>query len=101
MKAKDGDTNKEAQVAMKRFAGLSLIPASQFVVRVSQLFAFPSSAFSVLQLSPLRTALFTTTDMSVAAWARATYQYHVNGTDTVGWSVGRSVGRCTCSRRPR
>ena len=27
----------------------------------------------------------------LAAWARATYQYHVNGTDTVGRSVGRSV----------
>ena len=24
----------------------------------------------------------------VVAWARATYQYHVNGTDTVGRSVG-------------
>ena len=28
---------------------------------------------------------------SVRAWARATYQYHVNGTNTVGRSVGRSV----------
>ena len=27
----------------------------------------------------------------LAAWARATYQYHVNGTDMVGRSVGRSV----------
>ena len=27
----------------------------------------------------------------LAAWARATYQYHVNGTDTVGRSVGRLV----------
>ena len=27
----------------------------------------------------------------LAAWARATYQYHVNGTDTVGRSVGWSV----------
>ena len=29
----------------------------------------------------------------LAAWARATYQYHVNGTDMVGRSVGRSVDR--------
>ena len=29
----------------------------------------------------------------LAAWARATFQYHVNGTDTVGRSVGRSVDR--------
>ena len=27
----------------------------------------------------------------VVAWARAIYQYHVNGTDTVGRLVGRSV----------
>ena len=27
----------------------------------------------------------------LAAWARATYQYHVNWTDTVGRSVSRSV----------
>ena len=28
---------------------------------------------------------------SVAAWARATYLCHVNGMDTVGWSVGLSM----------
>ena len=27
----------------------------------------------------------------MVAWARAIYQYHVNGTDTVGWLVGQSV----------
>ena len=27
----------------------------------------------------------------MVAWARATYQYYVNGTDTVGQSVGQSV----------
>ena len=27
----------------------------------------------------------------MVAWARATYQYHVNGMDMVGRSVGRSV----------
>ena len=36
----------------------------------------------------------------VAAWARATYQYHVNGMDTVGWSVGRLVGQSVDVRGP-
>ena len=36
------------RASMKRFAGLSLVLASLFVARVSQLFAFPLSAFSVL-----------------------------------------------------
>ena len=41
---KDGNTNKEV-----RFAGLSLIPASQLIAQVSSLlFAFLSSAFLVL-----------------------------------------------------
>ena len=40
--------HQQGSTSMKRFAGLSLIPASQFVARVSLLFAFPSSAFSVL-----------------------------------------------------
>ena len=33
---------------MKRFAGFSLVPASQFIAWVSQLFAFPLLVFSVL-----------------------------------------------------
>ena len=39
----------------------------------------------------------------LTAWARATYQYHVNGTDTVGRSdrsVDRSVGRSVDARGP-
>ena len=36
----------------------------------------------------------------MVAWARATYQYHVNGMDTVGQSVGRSVGRSVDARGP-
>ena len=40
--------HRQGSASMKRFAGLSLIPASQFVARLSLLFAFPSSAFSVL-----------------------------------------------------
>ena len=82
---------------MKRFAGLSLVPASQFIVRVSLLFAFPSSAFSVLYCSYHDYALHCSHDMSRAwrcrmvAWACATYQYHANGTDMVGQSVSQSV----------
>ena len=48
MKPKDAWRDRQGSASMKRFAGLSLIPASQFVARVSLLFAFPSSAFSVL-----------------------------------------------------
>ena len=39
-------------------------------------------------------ALHCSHERGMAAWqhgARATYQYHVNGMDTVGWSVGWSV----------
>ena len=35
----------------------------------------------------------------VPAWARATYLYHVNGTDTVGRSVDRSDGRQSVDAR--
>ena len=45
MKAK---RHRQGSTSMKRFTGLSLIPASQFVAGVSQLFAFPLLAFSVL-----------------------------------------------------
>ena len=38
--------------------GSLVVLASHFVARVSLLFAFLSLPFSVLQLSPLRTALF-------------------------------------------
>ena len=97
---KDGYTDKEAEASRSASVSRallclrrSLFPASHFVVLVSPLlFAFPSS-----------TALVTVHrahQRSVAALARirATYQYHMTGTDTV---TGRSVGRCTCSRRPR
>ena len=36
-----GWRHRQGSVSMKRFTDLTLIPASQFVVRVSQLFAFP------------------------------------------------------------
>ena len=91
MKPKDAWPHRQGSASMKRFVGLSLVPASQFAAWVSLLFAFPSSAFSVfLVATTTSTALFTSVAWqrgSVAAWTRATYQYHVNGTDTVGRSV--------------
>ena len=36
----------------------------------------------------------------VVAWARAIYQYHVNGTDTVGRLVGRSDARSVDAHGP-
>ena len=48
MKPKDAWRHRQGSASMKRFAGLSLIPASQFVAWVSLLFVFPSSVFSVL-----------------------------------------------------
>ena len=36
----------------------------------------------------------------MVAWARAIYQYHVNGTDMVGRSIGRLVGRSVDARGP-
>ena len=47
-KPKDAWQHRQGSASMKRFAGLSLVTASQFVAGVSLLFAFPSSAFSVL-----------------------------------------------------
>ena len=76
-----GWQHQQGSSSMKRFAGISLILASQFVAWVSQLFTFPLSAYQVLQLSPLCTALFTTTCAQerqpgmalygVPLWARA------------------------------
>ena len=36
----------------------------------------------------------------VVAWARAIYQYHVNGTDTVSRLVGRADSRSVDARGP-
>ena len=36
----------------------------------------------------------------MVAWARAICQYHMNGTDMVGQSVGRSVGWLVDARGP-
>ena len=88
--------------SMKQFAGLSLIPTSQFVAWVSLLFAFPSSEFSVLELSPLalHTALFTTTDMSVA-WHGSVGSITWMGLTRYGCLVCGRVCGCTCSHRLR
>ena len=48
MKPRDAWRHWQGSASMKRFAGLSLAPASQFVARVSLLFTFPLLAFSVL-----------------------------------------------------
>ena len=87
---------------------------SSLAVRCAGVSAFRFPIVGVLSLVAISTTHCTVhmSDMRVyvwhcglAAWARATYQHHVNGTDTVGRSVGRligrSVGRCTWSRRPR
>ena len=74
---------------------------SSFAVRCAGVSAFRFPIVGVLSLVAISTTHCTVhmSDMSVAwrlgsaAWARATYQYHVNGTDTVGWLVGRSVDR--------
>ena len=70
---------------------------SSLAVRCAGVSAFRFPIVGVLSLVAISTTHCTVhmSDMSVrrglAAWARATYQYHVNGTDTVGRSVGRSV----------
>jgi len=95
----DGDTDKHKyeEVRWSLF-----VPASQLVARMSLLFAFPSSASCSLSHRRRLVAITTkhcTVHMSVTwrragvvAWARATYQYHVNGTDTVGQS---RISLCT------
>ena len=93
------------------FAGLSLIPASQFVAQVS---TFRLPIVGILSL----VAIITTTHCTVhhhaqvaVVWASAcaTYLYYMTGTDMFSWSVGQSVsrsvsqsvGRSTFSHRPR
>ena len=79
---------------MKRFPGLSFQPCSS--LRGCLCFSLPHRRHSQ-SCSYHDYALHCSHDMSVAwqrrvvAWAHATYQYHVNGMDTVGQSVGRSM----------
>ena len=65
VKPKDAWRHRQGSASMKRFAGLSLIPASQFVARVSLLFAFPSSALSLVAISTTHCTVHMS-DMSVA-----------------------------------
>ena len=74
---------------------------SSLAVRCAGVSAFRFPIVGVLSLVAISTTHCTVhmSDMSVAlrlgsvyVWARATYQYHVNGTDTVGRSVDPSVG---------
>ena len=79
-----GDTDKEAQV-WRGSPGLSFQPRS--LLHGHLCFRFP--IFNVLSLVAIMT-MHCTVHMSVAwrrrvvRWACATYQYHMNGTDTVG-----------------
>ena len=69
---------------------------SSLAVRCAGVSAFRFPVVNVLSLVAVTTT-HCTVHMSMAwrrcvvAWARATYQYHVNGTDTVSRSVGWSV----------
>ena len=87
-----GDTNKEAQVWKVRWS----LSRSSLTVRCVGVSAFHFPIIGVLSLLAI-TTMHCTVHMSMAwrhrvvAWACATYQYHVNGTDTVGQLVGRSV----------
>ena len=75
--------------------GSLVVLASHFVARVSLLFAFLSLPFSVLQLSPLRTALFYGSNKrawhgGVVSVGTCNVSVSRNGTDTVG-QYGRSM----------
>ena len=63
-------TTPTRSTSMKRLAGLSLVPASQFVVRVSQLFTFPLS-FAFPFPIVLGLVAITTTHCTVHASTRA------------------------------
>ena len=75
---------------------------SNLAVRCAGVYAFRFPIVGVLGLVAI-TTMHCTVHMTVpcstvawrhgvVAWARAIYQYHVNGTDTVGRLDGRSVG---------
>ena len=74
---------------------------SSLAVRCAGVSAFRFPIVGVLSLVAISTT-HCTVHMSVA-WqlgSVGTYQYHVNGTDTVGRSVYRSVGRSVDARAP-
>ena len=75
-----GNTDKEAQV----WRG-SLVSRSRLAVRCMGVSTFRFPIVGVLGLAAITSTLCTvhiSVHGSVAAWARATYQYYVNGTDT-------------------
>ena len=126
VKAKDGDTNNEAQV----WRGLlvSLVPVLQFVAWVSLLFAFPSLAFSVLTTTHCHHAhehgsmgmcnisvsrewdkhsLVPSPSPQLSSLAEKLLRViRTASDDSYGEGLGmrleqtRSVGWCTCSRKP-
>ncbi len=77
---------------MKRFAGLSLVPAPQFVARVSRsAFRFP--IIGVLSLVAIST-MHCTVHMSVAWWRGSMGAYNLSVSserDGHSWSVGWSM----------
>ena len=101
VKAKDGDTDKGAQVCRDSLISLSF----QFHSSLRRCLSFSLShcwcswSYSyqnyALHCSPpcAHTSASVAWPYSMPAWARATYLYHVNGTDMVGRTDGRSDGR--------
>ena len=89
----DGDTDKKCKYEEVRWS----LSRSSLTVRCAGISAFCFPIIGVLSLVAITTT-HCTVHMSVAwrrrmlVWARATYQYHVNGTDTVGRSIGQSIG---------
>ena len=100
VKAKDGDTDKGAQVWRDSLISLSFqfdsslhrcLSFSLSHCRRSQSYSYQNYA---LHCSPCaHTSASMAWPYSMPAWACATYPYHVNGTDMVGRSDERSVGR--------
>ena len=79
---------------MFSFVLASLSIQLRSLLRECLLFVFPSLAFSVLYTTTHCTVhhhACTWAWHGVAAWAHATYRYHVTWMDTVGWSVEAHV----------
>ena len=94
MKAK---RHRQGSTSMKRFIGLSLVPASQFVARVSQVFAFPLLAFRSYSY---HLTVHHHTRTQALAWHGLIWRTSMG---TCKISVSREWdghGRCTCFRRP-
>ena len=92
MKPKDGWRHRQAQ-GMKRFAGLSSFQPRSWL-RGCLCFSLSHRRRLVAITTKHCTVHMSVTwrRAGVVAWTRATYQYHVNGTDTVGQS---RISLCT------